>query len=96
MRDSRISDNVSFTFRDVDQDSLMTALDLAGIAASTGSACVSGSSRPSHVIEALGKSKSTRPAAIVRFTLSMYTKQSEIDYVIKTLPAIITKLRHAS
>jgi cysteine desulfurase len=89
----RTADNVNFTIFDIDQDALMTALDLAGIAASTGSACVSGSSKPSHVITSL-RPVSDRQAATVRFTLSMYTKAAEINYVIKTLPALINKLRH--
>ncbi|MBX4191728.1 MAG: aminotransferase class V-fold PLP-dependent enzyme, partial [Candidatus Doudnabacteria bacterium] len=88
----RTADNASFTIYDVDQDGLMTAPDIAGIAASTGSACVSGSSKPSHVIESL-RLASDRQAGVVRFTLSMYTKFAEINYVIKTLAVIIKKLR---
>ncbi|HEX9504297.1 MAG TPA: cysteine desulfurase family protein [Patescibacteria group bacterium] len=94
--ESRVADNISFTVYDIEQDSLMTALDLAGIAASTGSACVSGSSQPSHVIESLGKMKDqgeTRQAATVRFTLSVLTKSSDIDFVGKTFAALISKLR---
>lgn len=90
--DNRSPENLSIMVFDVDQDSLMTALDLAGIAASTGSACVSGSSQPSHVIEALGKVGS-RQAATIRFTLGKNTTQKEIDYVIKTLASIIKKLK---
>ncbi len=90
--EDRVADNANFTVSGVDQDALMTALDLSGIAASTGSACVSGSSTPSHVIEALGKVKN-REAATVRFTLGIQTKITEINYVIKTLKHIISKLR---
>jgi cysteine desulfurase len=90
--DMRTADNVSLTIYDIDQDSLMTALDMTGIAASTGSACVSGSSKPSHVIESLGK-PTDRQAATVRFTLSKDTKSSDISYLVKTLPNIISKLR---
>ncbi|MEO8065681.1 MAG: cysteine desulfurase family protein [Candidatus Doudnabacteria bacterium] len=88
----RSPDNVSFTFYGVDQDALMTALDLAGIAASTGSACVSGSSEPSYVIESLGKIGS-KPAATVRFTLGKSTKNSDIVYTLKALLKIIPQLR---
>ncbi|MBX4187300.1 MAG: cysteine desulfurase [Candidatus Doudnabacteria bacterium] len=88
----RTADNVSITVCDMDQDSLTTALDLAGIAASTGSACVSGSSKPSHVIEALRKPSKT-PGATIRFTLSKYSTPAEITYVIKQLWEIIPKLR---
>jgi cysteine desulfurase len=90
--EDRIADNVNFTIRDVDQDALMTTLDLKGIAASTGSACVSGSSTPSHVIESLGKVKKGL-AATVRFTLGSDTKSADIDFVIKTLKQIVSNLR---
>src|SRR3989344_1704250 len=93
--ESRTPDNVSFTFYGVDQDSLMTALDLAGIAASTGSACVSGSSEPSHVITALRK-VNDRQAATVRFTLGKDTTASDIKSAIKALNQIINQLRHSS
>lgn len=89
----RSPDNVNFTFHDVDQDSLMTALDLAGIAASTGSACVSGSSEPSHVIEALGKT-GTGQAATFRATIGSYTKVSDIEYAARALNKIIKQLRN--
>ncbi len=91
--ESRTPDNVSFTFYGIDQDSLMTALDLAGIAASTGSACVSGSSEPSHVITALRKT-SDRQGATVRFTLGKDTTASDIKSTIKTITQIINQLRH--
>ena len=89
----RAPDNINFTFCDVDQDALMTALDLAGIAASTGSACVSGSSAPSHVIEALGKITG-RQAATVRVTIGSQTKASEIEYVSQVLTKISKQLKH--
>jgi cysteine desulfurase len=91
--EDRSPDNVSFTFYDTDQDELMTALDLEGIAASTGSACVSGSSKPSHVIEALGKS-SDRKAATVRFSLGKDTSEAEIDKTIAITKKIIQRLKH--
>jgi cysteine desulfurase len=90
--EARVADNVNFTIYDVDQDALMTALDLTGIAASTGSACVSGSSKPSHVIESL-RSTNKRPAATVRFTLGSITTHKEVEVVIKTLKQIIENLR---
>lgn len=89
----RSPDNVNFTFYGVDQDALMTALDLAGIAASTGSACVSGSSQPSHVIDALKKTV-TGQDAIIRVTMSTYTKISDIQYFVKALKKIIPQLHH--
>ncbi|OGE73862.1 MAG: hypothetical protein A3C49_03510 [Candidatus Doudnabacteria bacterium RIFCSPHIGHO2_02_FULL_42_25] len=89
--DNRTADIVSLTIRDVDQDAIMTALDLAGIAASTGSACVSGSSTPSHVIEALGKVKNGS-AATVRFTLGLQTTSKDLDYTTAQLKQIIENL----
>ncbi len=91
--DLRSPDIVNFTIYGADQDALMTSLDLAGIAASTGSACVSGSSEPSHVIEALGKT-GTGQAATIRVTISSYTKTSDIEYAVKALNKIILKLRN--
>jgi cysteine desulfurase len=91
--DSRTADNANFTFYNVDQDALMTALDLAGIAASTGSACVSGSTEPSYVIESLGKI-SDRASATARFTLGKNTTVKDIKYVIMTVKEILTKLRN--
>ncbi len=90
--EGRSPDNVSFTFFEVDQDSLITALDLAGLAVSTGSACVSGLSEPSHVIESLGKI-TEREAATVRFTLGRLNTRKEIDYTIKVMKQLIPKLR---
>ncbi len=90
--EKRTPDNVSITFFDIDQDSLMTALDLAGVAASTGSACVSGSSEPSHVIEALGK-VTGRQAATLRLTLGRDTTLAEINKTSTIILKIINQLR---
>lgn len=90
--ENRAANNVSLTVYGVDQDAFMTALDLAGIAASTGSACISGSSKPSHVIEALGKI-GRKKAATVRFTLGAATNASEIQFAVDALNKIIKQLR---
>ncbi|OGE87597.1 MAG: hypothetical protein A3J07_02670 [Candidatus Doudnabacteria bacterium RIFCSPLOWO2_02_FULL_49_13] len=90
--EERAANNASLTVYGVDQDALMTALDLAGIAASTGSACVSGSSVPSHVIEALGKIGQA-DAATIRLTLGQNTKPSEIKSAVNILTKIIKQLR---
>lgn len=92
MGETRTADNANFTIFGMDQDALMTALDMAGIAASTGSACVSGSSEPSHVIKALGRI-GNRQAATVRFTLGKNNKKSEIEYTISILSHIMDQLR---
>jgi cysteine desulfurase len=92
MGEYRSPDNVNFNVYGVDQEALMAALDLAGIAASTGSACVSGSAQPSHVIKAIGRATDWA-SATVRLTLSNQTTSSETAQVIKTLPQILNKLK---
>ncbi len=91
--ETRCPDNVNMTFYGVDQDALMTALDLAGLAASTGSACVSGSSEPSHVIESLGKI-GEKQAATLRLTLGRTTTAAEIKNAITIIKKIINQLRN--
>lgn len=89
---NRTANNVSITISGIDQDSIMTALDLAGIAASTGSACVSGSSEPSHVIEALGKVRG-KNSSTLRLTLGKATTDSEIKQAVKIIAEAIKTLR---
>jgi cysteine desulfurase len=86
--DQRTPDNVNFSILGADSDLVLSKLDLAGIAASTGSACVSGSTEPSHVIQALGKVATNKLAATVRLTLGKQNTKSEIDSAIK----VITKI----
>ncbi|MBI4363255.1 MAG: cysteine desulfurase [Candidatus Doudnabacteria bacterium] len=88
MGDNRTADNISFTILGADQELIISKLDLAGIAASTGSACVSGSTKPSHVIHALGK-VGKKPAATVRLSLCRQNTQDEIKQVIKVLTRIL-------
>jgi cysteine desulfurase len=90
----RAPDNVNFSVLGADSDLMLSKLDLAGIAASTGSACVSGSSEPSHVIQALGKISKDQSAATVRLTLGKQNTKSEIESAIKTIRSIITSLSH--
>ncbi len=92
LQENRIANNVSLTFEDLDQDAFMTALDLAGIAASTGSACVSGSSEPSHVIEALGHVKKAE-AATLRLTLGRDCNLTDIKFAISAIIKIVNQLR---
>jgi cysteine desulfurase len=89
--ENRSADNVNFTVFGVDQDALLVNLDLAGLACSTGSACVSGSSKPSHVIRALGKI-GKKPAATVRITLGKGNKSSDVDYALNKINEIIKKI----
>lgn len=86
---SRSPDNVSFTVFNIDQDMLIAKLDLAGIAASTGSACVSGSTKPSHVIKALGKI-GKRQAATLRLSLGKQNTEKAIKDVIAVLGKVLS------
>jgi cysteine desulfurase len=81
-------DILNFSIKDCDQDTLIAKLDLAGIAASTGSACVSGSSEPSHVIKSLGK-LTKGESATLRLSLGSKTSISEINFAIKTIKSIL-------
>jgi len=71
------------------------ALDLVGVAASTGSACSSGSLQPSHVIMALGQ-KAEMAHGSVRFTLGKQTTKADIDYAVAALKKAVAKLRKIS
>jgi len=76
----------------VEGESILISLDLEGIAVSTGSACASGSLKPSHVLLAMGIKEEVAHSSI-RFTLGKNTTIGEIDKVIKILPPIIKRLR---
>ncbi len=91
-RDQRLDNHASFIVRGVEAESLLIALDLAGIAASSGSACASGSQRPSHVLEAIGLTPAEARGAL-RFSLGHSTTADEIAYVGEKLPQIVTQLR---
>jgi cysteine desulfurase len=84
---SSAPDILNFSIKDTDQDMVIAKLDLKGIAASTGSACVSGSSKPSHVILALGKAK-TKSAATVRISLGKNNSNKDIDQLIEAIQSI--------
>lgn len=91
----RLPNNLNVIISDIEGESLVLELDKTGIAASTGSACHSHSLEPSHVLKSLGLSREIIHGSL-RFTLGKYTTKKEIDYVIKTLPKIIKRLRNLS
>jgi len=91
-RDWRSPNNVNIYFKYVEGESVLLNLDLAGIAASTGSACASISLSPSHVITAV-YDDAERAHGSIRFTLGDETTQKEIDYTIEKLIEIIERLR---
>jgi cysteine desulfurase len=88
----RLPNNASFCFEGIEGESIMLNLDLRGIAASTGSACTSGSSDPSHVLLAMGYPLEWARGSI-RFTLGKNNTPEDIDTVIELLPSVIKKLR---
>ena len=85
--------NISFEF--VEGEGILLLMDEHGICASSGSACTSGSLQPSHVLRAMGV-PFTMAHGSIRFSLSIYNTEAEIDFVIEKLPPIIERLRSMS
>jgi cysteine desulfurase len=85
---------LSVSFAGADSESLLLALDLEGVAASSGSACTSGSLEPSHVITALGLPDSLA-AGTLRFSLGRWTTGADIDRVIDIVPGVLHAVRRA-
>jgi len=85
--------NISFEF--VEGESILLMMDKFGIYASSGSACTSGSLQPSHVLRSMGV-PFTMSHGSIRFSLSIYNTEEEIDFVIEKLPPIIERLRQMS
>lgn len=94
-RQQRVPGNVNISFLFVEGESLLLSLDMKGIAASSGSACTSGSLDPSHVLLAMGLSHEVAHGSL-RMTLGKDNTQEQIDYVLEELPAIIERLRAMS
>lgn len=93
--EKRLPNNVNISFTNVEGESIGGYLENEGIFVSTGSACMSNTLAGSHVLKAIGLSDLEQNSSI-RFSLSKYTTEKEIDYVIKVLPDIIKKLRRIS
>jgi len=91
----RLPNNANFSFSFVEGESLVIQLDLMGIAASTGSACSSAKLEPSHVLLATGL-KHEQAHGSLRLTLGRWTKEGDINYLLKVLPEVIKKLRKIS
>ncbi|MEP7360530.1 MAG: cysteine desulfurase family protein [Chloroflexota bacterium] len=91
----RLPGHLSVIARDVDGEALILNLDLAGIAASTGSACTTGSTEPSHVLTALGYPEEETRGSL-RLTLGRTTTAAEIDEAIQIVPQVINRLRNAA
>ncbi|MGQ9609944.1 MAG: cysteine desulfurase NifS [bacterium] len=91
----RVPNIINLSFDYVEGESIILNLDIKGVAASTGSACTSGSLEPSHVLTALGLCASTAQGA-VRFSLGRDNTIEDVDYIIDIMPEIINKLRQMS
>ncbi len=94
-RTHRLPNNVNVSVRYIEGESMLLRLDLAGIAASSGSACTSGSLDPSHVLLAIGLPHEVAHGSL-RMTLSSDTTQADIDRVLEVLPGIVADLRSMS
>lgn len=91
----RLPQNVNFSIRYIEGESILLMLDINGIAASSGSACTSGSLDPSHVLLAMGIPHEIAHGSL-RLTLSDMTTDEEIDYVLETLTKTVKRLRDMS
>lgn len=94
-KEKRLCNNVNLSFQYIEGEGILLGLDMAGISASSGSACTSGSLDPSHVLLGIGLNHETAHGSL-RLTLGDMTTQEEIDYVVEKLPAIIQRLRDMS
>jgi len=91
-QDQRVPNTTNISFDRIEAESLLIALDLEGIAVSTGSACSSGTLEPSHVLKAMGL-PAHRTQNSLRFSLGMFSTQDEVDRVVEVLPKLVEKLR---
>ncbi len=94
-REKRLPGNVNISFEFIEGESILLMLDMKGICASSGSACTSGSLDPSHVLLAIGLPHEKAHGSL-RLTLGMFNTEEEVDYIIKELPPIISRLRNMS
>ncbi|ACL04342.1 cysteine desulfurase NifS [Desulfatibacillum aliphaticivorans] len=93
--DSRLPNTTNISFEYVEGEAILLMMNELGICASSGSACTSGSLEPSHVLRAMGVPFTCAHGSI-RFSLSIYNTQEEIDFVIEKLPPVIQRLRDMS
>lgn len=91
----RLPGTVTVIFRGIESEAVLTLLDMQGIYASSGSACSTGSKDPSHVLYAMGIDHTLANSAL-RFSLSRYTTEEEINRTVKALETIVERLRRIS
>ena len=94
-KENRLPNTLNISFEFIEGEAILLHLDENGIAASSGSACTTGSLEPSHVMRAMGLAYTLAHSSI-RFSISRYNTESDIDKVIEVLPGIIDKLRAIS
>ena len=94
-RENRLPNTTSIAFEYVEGESILLMLNEYGICASSGSACTSGSLEPSHVLRAMGV-PFTAAHGSIRFSLSTYNTEEDIDFIIEKMPPIIERLRSMS
>ena len=93
--DNRLPNTTNISFEYIEGEAILLMMDKYGICASSGSACTSGSLEPSHVLRAMGV-PFTAAHGSIRFSLSRYNTEEEVDYTIEKLPPIINQLRELS
>lgn len=93
--DSRLPNTVNISFEYIEGEAILLMMNRFGICASSGSACTSGSLEPSHVLRAMGI-PFTAAHGSIRFSLSRYNTEDEVDFVIEKMPGIIERLRELS
>jgi cysteine desulfurase len=94
-RENRLPNTTNISFEYVEGEAILLMLDDVGICASTGSACASGSLEPSHVLRAMEVPRSMLHGSI-RLSLSRYSTEEDVDYVLEQMPRIINRLRELS
>jgi cysteine desulfurase len=94
-KDNRLPNTSNISFEYIEGEAILLMLDKFGICASSGSACTSGSLEPSHVLRAMGV-PFTAAHGSIRFSLSRYNTEEEVDYTIQKMPEIVNKLRQLS
>jgi len=92
---NRLPNTLNVSFEYVEGEAILLMLDDLGVSASSGSACASGSLEPSHVMRAMGV-PFTAAHGSIRFSLSRYNTEQDVDYVVEKMPAIIDRLRELS
>ncbi len=91
----RLPNNVNFSIKYIEGESILLSCDMLGIALSTGSACTSSSLEPSHVLLAIGLDHATAHGSL-RITIGRWTKKTDVDYLLDNLPKVVERLRSMS